>query len=99
MNGAERNGTLELGKAIMTKTELKRMFIHGSLRPEQVELLKEFSKMFLNLAGCIVANTTDCEETAIALRKLQESQQAVYLAVLKTEVAPDQPMQVQQENG
>jgi len=78
----------------MTKTELKKMFIHEALRPEQVELLQEFGRMFLNLAGCIVVNTTECEETAIALRKLQECQQYVYLAVTKTEVAPEQATEI-----
>lgn len=83
----------------MTKTELKKMFIHEALRQEQVDLLKEFGKMFLNLAGCIVVNTTDCPETTIALRKLQESQQYVHLSVLKTDVAPEQQNDIEQHNG
>ena len=78
----------------MTKTELRKMFVHEALRPEQIDLLKEFGQMFLNLAGCIVANTTECAETTIALRKLQECQQTLYLAVLKTEVAPEQATEI-----
>ena len=80
----------------MTKNELKRMFIHEALRPEQVELLKELGQMFYKLAGAICINTAECAETTIALRKLQESQQAVYLAVLKTEVAPEQAAEIKQ---
>ena len=78
----------------MTKTELKKMFIHEALRQEQIDLLKEFGQMFVNLAGCIVVNTTECQETTIALRKLQECQQAVYLAVTKTEVTPEQATEI-----
>lgn len=80
----------------MNKSELKRMFIHESLRPEQIDLLKEFGRMFLNLAGCIVANTTECAETTIALCKLQEGQQYLYLAVLKSEIAPGQTAELRQ---
>lgn len=80
----------------MTKTELKKMFVHEALRAEQIELLKEFGQMFLNIAGRVVVYTTECPETTIALRKLQESQQALYLAVLKTEVAPEQATEIQQ---
>jgi hypothetical protein len=87
------------GRGTMTKTELTRMFIHEALRPEQIDLLKEFGQMFLNLAGCIVVNTTECAETTIALRKLQESQQYLYLAVLKTEIAPEQANEVRNQNG
>jgi len=83
----------------MLKSELRKMFIHEALRPEQVELLKGFGKMFLNFAGCIVANTAECAETTIALRKLQECQQYVYLSVLKTEVALEQAAEVQKNNG
>ena len=83
----------------MKKSELKKMFLHESLHPEQVELLKEFGHMFLKLGGCIVANTTECAETTISLRKLQESQQYLYLAVLKSEVAQEQAVQIAQQNG
>jgi hypothetical protein len=83
----------------MKRDELKKMFIHETLRPEQVELLKEFGQMFLKLAGCIVANTTECQETMIALRKLQESQQYLYLAVLQTEVEQEQALEIAQQNG
>jgi len=80
----------------MTKTELKKMFIREALRQEQIDVLKEFGQMFLNLAGCVVANTTECPETTIALRKLQECQQYVSLSVLKTEVDPEQAAEIQQ---
>jgi hypothetical protein len=99
MNGAARNRTLKLGEATMTNTELKKMFIHEALRPEQVELLKEFGKMFLNLAGCIVVNATECPETTIGLRKLQEVQQFLFLAVLKSEIVPEQATEVREQNG
>jgi len=83
----------------MTKRELKKMFLHEALRPEQVDLLKQFAKMFLNLGGCIVANTAECPETTIALRKLQEAQQFLYLAVLRTEVEQDQAVEIAQQIG
>lgn len=83
----------------MTKAELIGMFLHEPLSPEQVELLKEFGQMFLNLAGCVIANITECEETTIALRKLQESQQFLYLAVLRTEVSPEQANEVREQNS
>ena len=83
----------------MLKSELKRMFVHEALRTEQVELLKEFGGMFYRLGGAIVANTTECQETTIALRKLQESQQYLYLAVVKTEIAPQQANEIREQNG
>ena len=83
----------------MTKAELKKMFLHEALRPEQVELLKEFAQMFYKLAGAICVNTAECPETTIALRKLQDAQQYVYLAVLKSEIEQDQAVKFVQQNG
>jgi hypothetical protein len=83
----------------MTKPELKRMFLHEALRPEQVQLLKEFGVTFYKLAGTIVINTAECPETTIALRKLQEAQQYLYLAVLKSEIDQDQAVKIVQQNG
>jgi hypothetical protein len=94
MLGAVADGTLELCEATMTKTELKKMFIHEALRPEQIDLLKELGQMFHKLAGAICVNAAECAETTIALRKLQECQQYVYLSVLKSEIAPEQAKEV-----
>ena len=83
----------------MTKSELKKMFLHEALRPEQVDLLKQFGAAFYKLAGNIVSNTAECPEQTICLRKLQESQQYLYLAVLKSEVEQERAVQIAQQNG
>ena len=70
----------------MTHTELKKMFVHEALRSDQVSLLREFGTTFYKLAGGIALNTADCPEQMVCLRKLQEAQQYLYLAVLRTEV-------------
>jgi len=83
----------------MTKNELKKMYLHEALRPEQVELLKEFGKSFYKLAGTIAVNTAECPEQMICLRKLQESQQFLYLAVLRSEIEQAQAAEIAQQNG
>jgi hypothetical protein len=83
----------------MTRNELKKMYLHEALRTEQVELLKEFGKSFYKLAGTIAVNTAECPEQMICLRKLQEAQQFLYLAVLRTEVEQEQAVEVAQQNG
>jgi hypothetical protein len=83
----------------MLKSELKTMFIHNALTGEQVDLLKEFGPAFYKLAGNIVINTAECPEQMICLRKLQESQQYLYLAVLKSEVEQAQAAEIAQQNG
>lgn len=83
----------------MLKSELKTMFIHDALRGEQVDLLKQFGTAFYKLAGNIAVNTADCAEQLVCLRKLQEAQQYLYLAVLKTEVEQEQAAEVAQQNG
>ena len=83
----------------MLKSELKTMFMHNALTGEQVDLLKQFGTAFYKLAGNIVINTAECPEQMICLRKLQESQQYLYLAVLKSEVEQEQSLQVAQQDG
>lgn len=83
----------------MRKAELKSMFIHESLTEEKVILLKEFGEAFYKLAGSIAVNTADCPEHLICLRKLQEAQQYLYLAVLRTEVEQEQAAEVARQNG
>ncbi|MBZ5598473.1 MAG: hypothetical protein LAN83_09125 [Acidobacteriia bacterium] len=83
----------------MLKSELKTMFIHDALRGEQVDLLKQFGTAFYKLAGNIVINTAECPEQMICLRKLQESQQFLYLAVLRSEVEHEQPAEIARQNG
>ena len=83
----------------MRKSELKSMFIHESLTEEKVNLLKEFGEAFYKLAGTIAVNTAECPEHLICLRKLQEAQQYLYLAVLKTEVEQEQAAEIAQQNA
>lgn len=83
----------------MQNSGLKSMFIHDALTEEQVNLLKEFGTTFYKLAGAIAVNTTECPEQMICLRKLQEAQQYLYLAVLRTEVEQEQTAEVAQQNG
>lgn len=83
----------------MLKSELKGMFIHNPLTEEQVDLLKKFGTTFHKLAGTIAVNTAECPEQTICLRKLQEAQQYLYLAVLKTEVEEEQAAEIVQQNG
>lgn len=82
----------------MTNNELKKMFLHESLRLEQVDLLKQFGTAFYKLAGNVVINTAECPEQMICLRKLQEAQQYLYLAVLKSEMKENQ-VEVAGQNG
>lgn len=83
----------------MQKSDLKAMFVHDALTGEHVDLLKEFGAAFYKLAGNIVINTAECPEQMICLRKLQESQQYLYLAVLKSEIEQEQAVEIAQQNG
>ena len=78
----------------MLKSELKKMFLHEALRPEQVDLLNQFGAAFYKLAGNIAINTAECPEQMICLRKLQEAQQYLYLAVLKSEIEQEQAVEI-----